>query len=298
MSVSIKMRNLEFSLFLVVLAVYPRLNITGPVLEINGFTDPRADSLNMFLIENPPNYSQSGRDWTGLCQTGREQSPIGLRSFPDPSFEVVSERNSSYTPLRFTNAPIVPTVTDLNFFNLYWVYDADYVSTQVVMMDAEQVLASFTLHAPSEHTIDGIRYPLSVELMYSNVAAGGNELGGGPNMEILFIEGNRSTFLDQLVNEDPLDLSGLFPAGGVVLDYFFYMGSWNFPASCAEGISWVVPNYQVEASPDQIQYFTDLYVNNFNFTDGRGNVRGIQPINDRIVTHFVSAGESTSFLGE
>ena len=299
MSVSIIMRNLEFSLLLVVLAVYPRLDISQPVLELYGFSDPQYDSLSVFLTDNPPNYRQSGRDWKmGICQTGREQSPIGLRTFSDPSFEVVTERNSSYAPMRFTSSPFVPAVMDLNFFNIYWAYIADYVSTQVLMTEVEQVLASLSMHAPSEHTIDGIRYPLSVELMYTNAIVGGNEVGGGPNVEILFVEGSRSVFLDQLINEDPLDLTELFPAGGLVQDYFFYMGSWNFPSGCMEGIGWVIPNYQVEASPDQIQYFTDLYVSNFNFTDGRGLARAIQSIYDRIVTHFVSSEESTSFLGE
>jgi len=296
MAVYYIMRFLEFSLVAVVVAVYPRLDITLPTLELNGFSDGPYDSLNVFLSESGPNYRLSGRDWSGLCQTGREQSPINLRTFSDPSFEVMTETNSSYAPLRLTNVLVNPVVADLNFLNLYWIYDTDMVSTQVLTMDVEQILSSLIMHAPSEHTIDGIQYPLSVQLMYSNVVVGGNAVGGGPNMEIFFREGRRSVFLDQLINEDPIDLTELFPSEGLLDDYFSYMGSWNFPAGCPEDMPWVVPNYAVDAASDQIQYFTDLYVNNFNFTDGRGNARATQPLYDRIVTHFVTA-QSTSCLG-
>lgn len=32
-------------------------------------------------------------------------------------------------------------------------------------LESEQVIDSLVLHAPSEHTIDGIQYPLSIQLI-------------------------------------------------------------------------------------------------------------------------------------
>jgi len=169
---------------------------------------------------------------------------------------------------------------------VYWLYSGT-AETDVDDFSTNQIIDSFALHAPSEHTIDGTQYPLSIQLMYTNIATGGIPTGGY-QVEVFFKEGSRSTLLDQLINEEPLDMTELFPAGGVLEDYFFYMGSWNYPPGCEEEVTWVIPNYAVDAAPDQIQYFTDLYVNDMNFTDGRGTARAIQPIYDRIITHFVT----------
>lgn len=268
----------------VVWAVYERLDRSQSTLYMNGFVDSYWGIIDVF--DDGYDYRLGGNDWPGLCQTGREQSPINLRTFPDPSFQLVSPQNSSFQPLLFANPLTTPAVMDLGFFNVYWLYSGT-VETDVGALESEQIIDSFALHAPSEHSIDGIKYPLSIQLMYTNVAAGGIPTGGY-QVEVMYREGRRSALLDQLINEDPLDMTELFPADGLLQDYFFYMGSWNYPPGCAEEVTWVVPNYAVEAAYDQIQYFTDLYVNNLNFTEGRGTARVIQPLYDRIVSHFVN----------
>lgn len=272
------------SLFSAVFAVYVRLDRTQPTLSMNGFVDSTWTAIDVF--DQGYNYVNDGRDWPGLCQTGREQSPINLRTFPDPSFSLVSPQNSSFEPLVFTNPVVTPQVMDLTFFNVYWVY-SDAVETDVGALESQQVLGSFAMHAPSEHTINGIQYPLSIQLMYKNVAAGG-AVTEGYQVEVFFREGGRSALLDQLIGEQPLEMAELFPEGGVLGDYFFYIGSGTFPPGCEEGVTWVIPNYTVDAAIDQVQYFTDLYVNDMNFTDGRGTARATQPLNGRIITHFVN----------
>ena len=280
------MKAISWCLLPLALAVYPRLDQSQRVLVMNGFYDPLWEDINVFGTEL--NYRLGGHDWPGLCQNGTQQSPINLRTIPDPSFQVSSPANSTFQPLIFDN-PIIqnPAVDDVEFFNAYYTYVGTVETDVDDSVASQQVLDSFVLHAPSEHTIDGVQYPLSIQLMYTDVVAGGYPTGGY-QMEVLFTEGSRSALLDQIINEEPMDLSELFPPGGVLNDYFFYLGSWNFPPTCTEEMPWVIPNYAVPAALDQIDYFTDLYVHNYNFTGGRGNARAVQPLNGRIVTHFVN----------
>ena len=266
-----------------VLALYLRINSTMPVLVMNGYADPDWAALDIF--GQGYNYRQAGRDWPGICQTGKGQSPVNLRTFTDPKFQRVSPQNSTFQYLVFANSIADLEVQDLGVMNYYWIY-AGSVRTQIQELLTEEVLDSFIMHAPSEHTINGIRYPLSIQLLYADAYLGGFPKSGYL-VEIMFREGSRSAFLDQLLNEEPVDLSELFPPAGLVQDYFTYIGSWNFPPVCSEEYVWVVPNYAISAAPDQIQYFVNLYVGNLEFTDGNGNARAIQPIYDRVVTHVV-----------
>ena len=268
-----------------VLSRYVRINSTMPVLVMNGYADPDWAALDVF--GQGYNYRLSGRDWPGICQTGTRQSPINLRTFPDPKFQQVSPENSPFENLVFANSVADLEVQDLGVMNYYWIYSGS-MKTTVYGLLTEEVLDSFIMHAPGEHTINGIRYPLSIQLLYADVYLGGFPKSGYL-VEIMFREGSRSTFLDRLLSEEPVDLSELFPPTGLLLDYFTYVGSWNFPPVCSEEYVWVIPNYAISAAPDQIQYFTNLYANNLNFTDGNGNARAIQSINDRVITHVVES---------
>ena len=152
---------------------------------------------------------------------------------------------------------------------------------------------------PAEHTINGYQYPLGVQLIYAGAVAGGM-MTGGYQVYVLVREGARNPAFDQLMTQQQLDVSYFLPPGGLLDDYYFYMGSYNMPVpDCVENMPWVISNYIIEASQDQIQYFQDQFINDISFSGGVGNAREIQPLNGRTVYHFVPTQDETmdSFLG-
>jgi carbonic anhydrase len=149
---------------------------------------------------------------------------------------------------------------------------------------------------PAEHTFNGLRYPLELHMTYVMNHPSGN-IYSGISFFLLYQEGREDPFLEDLINENhtTIDVSPVFPSNGIVDDYYYYTGTVNLPWPDCWPLSWVMPNYILEASPTQIQYFNELYIKNLTFSDGRGIIRALQPLNDILVYHYITPSEP-SFL--
>ena len=274
----------------VAMAQYTRVPDDLFTSVLNGYTDFLFDWVGV-------DYNQQGRDWPGTCATGQAQSPIDINETPDDpaSLQIVTVSNSSYTPILFKNGPIDVYLQNNNYFPVYWTF-AGTLSQQVLDLDIQQVLAMLLFQTPAEHTLNGVRYPLGVQLIYAGAVAGGM-MTGGYQVYIFIQEGARNPALDQLINEEPLDVSYFLPEGGLLDDYFFYMGSYNMPVpDCVENMPWVISNYVMEASADQIAYFQDEFINDPTFSGGLGNIRELQPLNGRTVYHFIPTPDESLYV--
>ena len=252
---------------------------------MNGFADEQPDFFNFTTLHG-------GRDWTGWCATGHLQSPIDIDEHSsDPArFQVVTEANSTFGPLRTRTQPIPMSQLDaesLPGFNVWLVYNTELEETALGL---SHTLGDIRVLTPSEHTLNGVRYPLSLMLLYVLRQPDTNYF---PSLllQLLFQEGHSSPLIDALIsNEGEIDLSELFPSNGIVDDYFTYTGSSNVPvAMCREPYTWVIPNYILEASTEQISYWRTQYHSD------TGNARDLQPLGNRTIFHFVPEA-ARSFL--
>ncbi|NRA44356.1 MAG: carbonic anhydrase family protein [Oligoflexales bacterium] len=217
---------------------------------------------------------KSGPDFWGSlsddymdCQIGREQSPIDINN---------PIRTGELKNLIFRyKASSVDIVNDghsiSGSFN-----PGNYLEYQ----GASFSLVSFSLHLPSEHTVDGIPFDMELQLVHQG------DNGKSLNLGIFIEEGNRpNKYLapvwkrmpkkaQQSGGEVTLDLMKLLPKNR---KYYAYQGSQTTPP-CREGVEWLLLVQAIKVSSKQIDEFIEIY---------RNNSRPIQGINKRSV--FVSS---------
>jgi len=241
-------------------------------------------------------YRAQARDWPGECTYGQSQSPINFREVPlEPKNMVyVTPSNSSSLPLNFdypdfTNYIAQQTSVTFQVTNV--------AGTLQAVRIGDNALTTFSLtrivfHAPAEHTWNGARYPLEMQLEHIS------DSGLLANVGVWFVRSpQRSAFLDALINGQPAQLSQ--ELGRLSQEYYFYMGSITTPP-CTEGVNWFIPRLgyrnALPASSDQIAFFSSMWAGNSDFAGGFGNNRLDRLVNDRYVYHFIPNPESQSFL--
>jgi len=145
---------------------------------------------------------------------------------------------------------------------------------------ADYKLLQFHFHTQSEHTLDGMHYPMEVHLVHQNEATGNLAVIG-----ILFEEGNENEFLanfsndlplsadDNYASESQINVEDLLPTNGA---YYTYGGSLTTPP-CSEIVTWLVFKTPVEASIAQIQSMHDIVHDNY---------RPVQALNGREIRAF------------
>lgn len=135
-------------------------------------------------------------------------------------------------------------------------------------------LLQFHVHQPSEHLLNGHRYPLEIHFVHT---APDGTLG----VVGVFAEPGESnaalqTVLAAVASAGPaddrpsLDLTSLLPEQR---GYFRYAGSLTTPP-CSETVDWAVLAEPITVSDDQIEAFARLHP---------GNTRPLQPLNRRFL---------------
>lgn len=153
--------------------------------------------------------------------------------------------------------------------------DADRGSSLRVGDHAYNML-QFHVHTPSEHTLDGQRFPMEIHFVHKD---GHGELAV---VGVLVREGVANAALQPLVDElgpykrtsagSKVDPSRLLPPSR---GSYRYHGSLTTPP-CSEIVEWVVMDTPIQASAQQIAAFAKAHPN---------NARPVQPLNRRIVLH-------------
>jgi carbonic anhydrase len=146
--------------------------------------------------------------------------------------------------------------------SLQWNYDP---GSSLMIGDDELELLQFHFHAPSEHTLDGRRYPMEVHLVHRS--EGGDLAVLGAFIE----EGARHEMLeDARLSELPEEADGRYEDSDAVFNAeelvpggatYRYLGSLTTPP-CTEGIAWHVFETPITMSAEQIERITELYGDN------------------------------------
>lgn len=206
----------------------------------------------------PENWGRLAPEYAA-CGIGREQSPVDL---------------SRSIPAVLGNPVVQWRETPLVVLNNGHTLQVDVVPGSSLILDGEVYqLVQFHFHHPSEHTVDGVAYPLEAHFVHTG-AAGLAVLG------VLFVEGPADPTLGALwalmppnpgTVRDPeatIAPARLLPADATT---WRYAGSLTTPP-CSEVVSWVIYRQPVTASPQQLQAFASLFPN---------NARPVQPLNRR-----------------
>ena len=139
-------------------------------------------------------------------------------------------------------------------------------------------LAQFHFHAPAEHLIDGVRYPLEIHMVHVT-----------PSKKILVLsfmvkEGNESEAFKELEDFLPLKKKQEKAANfnydfldHIKKDfkYYHYVGSLTTPP-CTEGVDWFIMQEPIILSEKQVDLMEQSMPHD--------NYRPVQPLNGRIVT--------------
>ncbi|MCY3775622.1 MAG: carbonic anhydrase family protein [Candidatus Aminicenantes bacterium] len=197
-----------------------------------------------------------------VCSTGEEQSPIDL----------TAGRNADPIAIEF-EYPRTRIAIENNGHTIQVNPDP---GRGIVLNGVRFHLLQFHFHHASEHTVDGIQFPLEMHLVHRN------DGGSLAVVGVLFQEGPANDALAPVWAHLPteqtapdvipgeLDLASLLPAARTT---WRYRGSLTTPP-CTEGVNWIVLTEPLTMSPEQIAAFGAIYPNNF---------RPVQPLGKRVL---------------
>ncbi|KAK1264160.1 Bifunctional monodehydroascorbate reductase and carbonic anhydrase nectarin-3 [Acorus gramineus] len=230
------------------------------------------------------------------CSSGKLQSPINIikdNAMWNPKLEPLTRYYNS------ANGTLVDSG-----FNIQLRYD-DSVGG-LIIEGKNYTLKQMHWHTPSEHTIDGIRYPVELHLVHRSED---NDIAV---VAILYNLGDPDPFLDQLKNpfkeltkevcsgdEEAHVPVGLVETKSIKRNtrkYFRYMGSLTTPP-CTEKVIWSILGKVRELSMDQlVELRAPLelgYKNNSRPTQSL-NGRHVYLFDEKYPNNLFGSGESSS----
>lgn len=204
-------------------------------------------------------WSLIGSDYA-LCDAGLNQSPIDLGT-PNAVGDIALATN--YGPASGAMALGKQKV------------QVDFTPGQTIGMTSGGIafnLLQVHFHTPSEHAIDGKRFPLVAHFVH---ASGDGRLGV---LGVMFEEGTDNEALAAILSAHEagdgapvrFDIDAMVPED---LGVYRYMGSLTTPP-CSEGVNWHVADTPIEAGAAQIAALTEAL---------GPSARSLQPQGNRLV---------------
>lgn len=208
----------------------------------------------------PDHWSALSADYA-VCNTGQQESPIDLRNAISADLGSLDIAWSPL-PLRATN-------------NGHTVqYDAP-TGSSFTLAGNRYALAQFHIHHPSEHLLEGRRFPLEIHFVHTMPDGRIGVIG------VFVADGSANPTLQTLIDAIPPQEGGTIagppiqPGALLPADRTFerYEGSLTTPP-CTESVDWVVLRTPITATSAQIQQFAALFPY---------NARPIQPLDRRFL---------------
>ena len=256
-----KNKNIIFFVGLVYLSIFfgctTETKITKPV-ECTGIT----------WTHNGPS---GATHWVDLCSGfsacgGQRQSPLNITG---------AENNNTLSAITFNYKTTTIEIENNGHTIEFLCQPGSKITINGTVYD----LLQFHYHGSSEHTVEGVQYPLEVHFVHKATDSNYAVLG------ILFEEGAENPLFTSFLSHFPkqvgiykddliqLDLTSLFPTNK---SYYNYSGSLTTPP-CSEVVNWYVFKNKVTASAAQLSVFRAILKNNF---------RPVQNLNGRKISSF------------
>jgi len=234
------------------------------------------------------NYDNRGEDWSGICESGIEQSPINLSKGLS---KVNSDLNAK---VQFSGLKTLKSTGKFNDHN----YEIEGNFGKLIWSrnntNQTLIMENFHFHSPSEHTIGKKYYDLEMHTLLKNSSVNGTTVGV---LGILFKIGDFNLFLEEVIsaNNDHINVNySKVLKGAEKLDSFYnYEGSFTTPP-CSQSINWIVWAEIQELSEDQYKFFYNQWAGDKGFAGGNGNNREVQPLYGRTLYYY--GKDDSSFL--
>ncbi|CAD8047687.1 unnamed protein product [Paramecium sonneborni] len=257
-------------------------------------------------------YANQGSDWSqGVCSSSSSQSPINLEvssgtcdnsmvldiQFKKEAMQIVMERVQHTIQSNATISNLY--ATDING-NLY-----GYTATQ------------FMFHGPSEHTIEGTRYDLEMQIVHElksefsatitkaivsilfEVSSTDQPFFTTYDFALMAAPTTSNTTSNTTANQtNSTNTTTAKPVTSTIasinfndllgsqLDanpaYYTYIGSLTIP-DCDDNVNWYILDSVLPITQTQLDAFNTFFLSNTTFASGNGNNRAIQSTNDRVI---------------
>jgi carbonic anhydrase len=234
-------------------------------------------------------YSHDCDDWMGFCNKGTSQSPLNL-PLSERATSKGSEQKYAVSPdfkAKVKHIKIQNTGSKL-FFNARF-------GNLAIGKDSYQGTSVY-FHAPSEHTFDGVKFPLEAQFFYKHLD--GREAAIAVLFQVDPLKNStENAFLKQLNYQQlplqPGDTSTVVDVSVATLsnfapdkqftDYYRYTGSHTTPP-CREGVEWSVMVNPESMSSMQHRAFAKVFERKSWFP--HGNSRPAHPLGGRLVYYW------------
>lgn len=250
-------------------------------------SSPTNEELGAFFGgQDSSDYSADPAAWTGLCATGRQQSPVNIQT----SAVLSVDRKVPLSPAFIESSGLSCSNDDGRAV----VVEGDSLSDDITTFNYEEYhLKQIRFQRRSESTIDGRHFPLEAQLLHQR--HDGKKLV----VSVLFVTGEQNkavTLLDwhSLAPSESRALPAFDPSGLMPdrLGYFWYNGSLPYPP-CTEGVHWVVLRSHPSVSSTQLAAFP---------IKKNANQRPVQPLHQREISRdspvLPEATVEAAFLGD
>ena len=211
----------------------------------------------------------------GSACSGIRQSPVNIiRTDANPTSNV-------QIPLALHYSPTTQLYDAVN--NGHSIQFDFAAGDEITFQGERYALKQLHFHEPSEHTLNGVRYPLEMHMVHYN-----EDLDRYTVLGVLGYEGRPSPGYDELEKvlplavgetkpiQKPFDLENILPS--TLTPRFHYQGSLTTPP-CSEKVTWVIFEQPFMLSEQQVMLLQQNMPAN--------NYRGVQPLNDRVISLVV-----------
>ncbi len=257
------------------------LAVVAAVTILPGFALAQAWNHNPASPNGPPHWGSvapadatCGDSSTG--EVGKKQSPIDI----DPGNAITA----TFSPLMFRYKP-----APLKIENNGHTVEAPYAPTSYLFIGSEPVdayqLSQFHFHAPSEHTIGGVKYDAELHLVHTNTLGEITVVGvlltssaaGLPIFDTIMARAPKSPGEIEVSQE--INATDLLPSRR---GFYRYAGSLTTPA-CSETVQWIVMQEPVPITPAALAKLHKLIASFPGYNGYSDNNRPVANQNGRAV---------------